>query len=398
MTDREVFFRHLGQTSPEPPALAFTHAKGICLFDAQGQAYYDLTSGFSVSNLGHGHPDIVEAVQNQAAAYMHQTVYGEFVQSPQTRLAKRLVDMLPAHLNCVYLVNSGAEAIEGAMKLAKRHTGRHQLCSFKNAYHGSTQGALSLLGDERMKQAFRPLLPGIIQLRFNCIDDLELITEHCAAVVVEPIQTEAGFILPQDGFLLALRQRCNQTGTLLVFDEIQVGFGRCGALFAFEHFQVEPDILCIAKAFGGGMPIGAFVAPAQVLNKLSFDPVLGHITTFGGHPVSAAASLAALELYGNYQLLSTQTAKAQLFIEVLKANPLVGEIRHMGLFVSFDLPSEAHALKLLEIMLKHKLISERFLFRPQAVRIAPPLVSTFDECQLMANLVNQSLNELIELS
>jgi acetylornithine/succinyldiaminopimelate/putrescine aminotransferase len=328
---------------------------------------------------------------------MHQTVYGEFVQSPQTQLAKKLVGLLPAHLDCVYFVNSGAEAIEGAMKLAKRHTGRHQIATFKNAYHGSTQGALSLLGDERMKQAFRPLIPGILQLSFNCFDDLELITDQCAAVFVEPIQTEAGFILPENGFLLALRQRCTETGALLVFDEIQVGFGRCGSLFAFEHFEVEPDILCIAKAFGGGMPLGAFVAPSQVLNKLSFDPVLGHITTFGGHPVSCAAALATLELYGNDQLFSSQTAKAQLFIEVLKANPLVGEIRHKGLFVSFDLPSEAHSLKLLEIMLEHKLISERFLFRPQAVRIAPPLVSTFEECQLMANLVYQSLNELIEL-
>jgi acetylornithine/succinyldiaminopimelate/putrescine aminotransferase len=394
MTDRQLFFRHLGQTSPEPPALEFIRAEGIFLFDKAGRAFYDMTSGFSVSNIGHCHPKVVEAVQQQAAKYMHQTVYGEFVQNPQTQLALKLVNLLPAQLDCVYFVNSGSEAIEGAMKLAKRHTGRPNIVSFINAYHGSTQGSLSMLGNETMKQAFRPLIPGIRQIEFNNFGQLEQIDSSCAAVFVEPVQTEAGVILPDEGFLEAVRQRCNETGALLVFDEIQTGFGRCGSMFVFEQYHVIPDILCLAKAMGGGMPIGAFIAPSQLMNKLSFDPVLGHITTFGGHPVSAAAAVAAIDVISSEGLLEGIDEKTGIFIDAIKNHPLVNEIRHKGLMIAFDTDNESTALKALGCLLDNGLISDRFLFRPQALRIAPPLISSVEDCKTMAQLLVDALNKV----
>ncbi len=278
-SNRQLFLRYVGQTSGSPSSLEIEKAKGVYLFTPEGQKYLDLVSGVSVSSLGHGHPAIIEAVKTQVEKHMHLMVYGEFVQSPQVEYANFLVEQLPDKLDNVYFVNSGSEAIEGAMKLAKRATGRPEIIAFKNAYHGSTHGALSILGSDIFKSGFLPLLPGISHIEFNCEADLNQITKLTAAVVVEPIQAEAGIIEPQNDFLKKLRLRCNETGTLLVLDEIQTGFGRTGKLFAFEHYDIVPDIVCFAKSFGGGMPLGAFVSSASLMKTLTFDPPLGHITT-----------------------------------------------------------------------------------------------------------------------
>jgi len=287
-TQRELFLRHIGQTSPAPLALEMEKAEGIYMFDKSGKSYFDLISGVSVSNLGHSRPEIIEAIHQQVKKYMHLMVYGELVQEPQLHFAVLLANQLPASLQSVYLVNSGAEAIEGALKLAKRFTGRSQIISCENAYHGSTHGAMSIMGAETFKNAFRPLLPDTHLIRFNEPEDLSLITEKTACIVVEPVQGESGIYPAQQSYLQALSARCKKTGTLLIFDEIQSGFGRTGALFAFQNYGVVPDILCLAKAMGGGMPLGGFISSETIMSSLTHDPVLGHITTFGGHPVSSA--------------------------------------------------------------------------------------------------------------
>lgn len=394
LSNREVFLRNLAQTSSQPLGIEIAKAEGIWLYTPEGERWADLVSGVSVSNVGHCHPRVVEAICQQASTYLHLMVYGELVQSPQTELAHRIVQLLPSGLNSVYFVNSGSEAIEGAMKLAKRYTRRQAICSFKNAYHGGTQGALSLLGDESLKQAFRPLLPGIRQLRFNNLSDLSLIDHQVACVVVEPIQAEAGVILPDDGYLMQLRQRCYETGALLVFDEVQTGFGRTGQLFAFQHYGVEPDILCLAKAMGGGMPVGAFIASSEVMHTLTFEPMLGHITTFGGHPVSCAASLAAINVILDENLVEQVTAKAEIFVQRLSGHPLVKCIRNQGLMIAVDLHSEVDLNKMMIRMTENRLLADRFLFCPTAFRIAPPLTITFDECRLLAEVIFQSLVEI----
>ncbi|MBE0637933.1 MAG: aspartate aminotransferase family protein, partial [Bacteroidales bacterium] len=296
LTSRQLFFGHLALPSQFPMGLEIVRAEGIYLYAPDGKQYIDLVSGVCVNNLGHCHPAVVEAVKNQLDNYMHLMVYGEFIQSPQVKLAKKLADLLPSPLNSVYLVNSGSEAVDGALKLAKRFTGRTEMVSFQNSYHGGTHGALSMLGNETLKSAYRPLLPDVRHLRYNDFEQLNLITELTACVLAEPVQAEAGVILPQDNFLTALRKRCTEMGALLIFDEIQTGFGRTGKLFCFEHYGVIPDILCLAKGMGGGMPIGAFIADRQVMLSLTTNPEFGHITTFGGHPVCAAAALANLEV------------------------------------------------------------------------------------------------------
>lgn len=390
MTQRELFLQHQGQTSPSPLLIEMERAEGIYIYDTSGKAYIDLVSGVSVSNIGHGHPKVLQAVNEQTRRYMHLMVYGEYVQAPQVKLAQRLCGLLPRQLDNVYFVNSGSEANEGAIKLAKRYTGRYEVVAFRQAYHGSTQGVLSVFGGESLRQAYMPLVPGTRQLDFNATQQLELITERTAAVIVEPIQAEAGIIEPVNDFLPHLRQRCNETGTLLIFDEIQTGMGRTGRLFAFEHYGVVPDILTVAKAFGGGMPLGAFIARQSVMQVLAENPALGHITTFGGHPVSCAASLAALEVLTSGNLLDSVAEKEQLFRHELQ-HPAIRSIRGKGLFLAVELCAKYPIENYLKSCIKNGLIFDRFLFNDTHFRIAPPLTITPDEIRKTAELLKKSL-------
>lgn len=375
LTNRQLFYNHVAQTSETPLALEIERAEGVHLFAADGKQYIDLISGISVSNVGHRHPKVLKAIHEQLDKYMHLMVYGEFVQAPQTKFAKALTDHLPKTLDSVYFVNSGSEAIEGAMKLAKRYTGRTEIISFKNAYHGSTQGSLSIMGDEEFKNAFRPLLPQTKQLRYNSEEDLLSITEKTACVIVETIQGEAGAVLPQNDFLKKLRERCTKVGALLVLDEIQCAFGRTGKLFAFEHYGVVPDILCLAKAMGGGMPIGAFVSSKQIMGSLTNNPILGHITTFGGHPVCCAAGLAALETVLEEKWMQQVDAKEKLFRELLK-HPSIKSIQGKGLLLSIEFDSYEQNKTIIDKCIADGLLTDWFLFNSHSMRIAPPLCIT----------------------
>lgn len=384
ISEKHLFLQHVGQTNENPLMLEIEKAEGIYLFGKDGKKYIDLVSGVSVSNLGHGHPEIIEAIKKQVENYTHLMVYGEYIQSPQLNYAKTLTDLLPEKLNSVYFVNSGSEAIEGAMKLAKRFTGRAEIIAFKNAYHGSTHGALSLMSDEQFKRAFRPLLPGIKFLEFNRIADLEQITTKTACVVVEPIQAEGGIIVPDIEFHKKLREKCTNTGTLLIFDEIQTGFGRTGNLFAFEGFHVVPDIMAIAKAMGGGMPIGAFVSSKEIMWTLTHNPPLGHITTFGGHPVSAAAALAALNIISGKGFIEEVKEKEKLFREKLIHKNIL-EIRGKGLFLAVKLKSDEMMHKFYTLCLEEGIIFDLFLFCHDSFRIAPPLIISNDEIDMICN-------------
>ncbi len=318
LTNRQLFLSHLGQTSPSPMMLEITRAKGMHYYGPAGQEYIDLISGVSVSNTGHGNPIVNKAILDQVNSYTHLMVYGEMIQGPQVKYAERLAAILPGSLDCTYFVNSGSEAVEGAMKLAKRYTGKSKIFSFKNSYHGSTHGALSIQGSEVYRNAFRPLLPDTHLLTFNDPASLDSIDENTACVIIEPVQGEGGVIYPVDNFLGKLRKKCSETKTLLIFDEIQTGFGRTGTMFAFERFGVVPDILLLAKALGGGMPLGAFISSSEIMSTLTHDPVLGHITTFGGHPVSCAAGLASLDIIIDDNLAVKSLSGAALFREKLK--------------------------------------------------------------------------------
>ncbi|MFC2100502.1 aspartate aminotransferase family protein [Bacteroidota bacterium] len=395
LTDRDLFYRFLALPSRNPLGIEMVDAKGIYLYDKDGKEYIDLVSGISVSNLGHKHPEIIKAVKEQADKYLHLMVYGKYIQSPQVQLAKLLADNLPSHLNTTYLVNSGSEAIEGALKLAKRFTGRSEIMAFKNAYHGGTHGALSILGNEELKIAFRPLLPDIKFLEFNNKEDIAQISSKTACIVIEPIQAEAGIILPKDDFLKKLQDKCNQTNTLLILDEIQTGFGRTGKLFAFEHYDMTPDILVLAKAMGGGMPIGAFIASHQMMQTLTFNPELGHITTFGGHPVSSAAAIASLNFLTRSDLIFQASEKGSIFEENLRNHPLITEIRRKGLFIGIELKDIESCNKLNERFIRNGIIVDRFLFKPDSFRIAPPLIITEDEIHKTIALIIKSLNEVM---
>ena len=383
---RQLFFSNQAQTSPSPLALEIEHAKGCSLFTADKKRYLDLISGISVSNVGHCHPHVVDAIKKQAEKHMHVMVYGEFIQSPQVLLSKAIADFLPDKLKSVYLVNSGAEAIEGAMKLAKRYTGKPEIVYFKNAYHGSTQGALSIIGDEFFKQSFRPLLPACRQLNFNVESDLEQISSSTAAVIIEPIQGEAGYIPAHQKYLQQVRKRCDETGALLVFDEIQSGFGRTGKMFAFEHYQVVPDILVMAKGMGGGMPIGAFVSSLPIMASLSDNPVLGHITTFGGHPVCAAASLACIEVIANENLLAKAELIENFFREQLKHEAIL-EITGKGAMLALHFKNEEYNFSVIQKCLEKGLITDWFLFSSGSLRISPPLVITDEDMQQAAEII-----------
>lgn len=394
LTQRQLFFDHVALPSTIPLGLEIERASGIYLYSPDGKTYIDLVSGVCVSNLGHGHPAIVDAVKAQAEKYMHLMVYGEYVQSPQVQLAHKLATVLPQKLNSTYFVNSGSEAVDGALKLAKRYTGRTELVGFKNTYHGGTHGAFSMLGNEDIKYAYRPLLPDTRFLRFNNFDDLDQISERTACVLVEPVQAEAGIILPENDFLKALRRRCDETGALLIFDEIQVGFGRTGKLFCFEHYNIVPDILCLAKGMGGGMPIGAFVADKKLMLTFTNNPDFGHITTFGGHPVSAAAALANLKVLSEGSLIAEVEAKGQAYEDALEKHPLVVKIRRKGLLMSVEMESVEMNHKAMKALLENGLVTDPFFFMPQAFRIAPPLTISTKQVEETIALILKSLDEI----
>jgi acetylornithine/N-succinyldiaminopimelate aminotransferase len=369
---KDIFKKHQAQTFPFPSCLEVESAKGSYIYDVNGKAYLDFIAGVSACSLGHSNPIITDAVKQQLDKYSHVMVYGEYVQSPQYKLAKLLADNLPENLSTTYFVNSGAEAIEGAMKLAKRATGRSEIISCKDSYHGSTQGALSIMGNEEHKAKYRPLLPSCNQIIYNDVESLVNITKKTAAVVIEPIQGGTGFATPSNNFLQKVREKCNATQTLLIFDEIQTCFGRLGTLFGFEKYNVIPDILCIAKGMGGGMPIGAFISSWELMNLLTFEPKLGHITTFGGHPINCAASLATLEHLLAADIMQKVDEKEQLFRLHLK-HPKIKEIRGNGLMLSLEFENEELAKKVVEQSLENGLILFYFLFTKTAIRITPPL-------------------------
>ncbi len=392
LTSRQLFLRHVAQTSPAPLGLEIERAEGVYLYDTDGRRYLDLIAGIGVSSLGHRHPRVEAAVQEQLARYWHTMVYGEYVLAPQVQLAALLAQHLPG-LDAVYFVNSGTEATEGAMKLAKRYTGRPEIVACRWAYHGSTQGAASLMWPTDFTLPYHPLLPGIRHISYNCLTCLGAITRRTAAVVVETVQAESGLTLPDAQWLRALRQRCDDTGALLVLDEIQAGYGRTGALFAFMHYGIRPDVLLLAKGFGGGMPIGAFVAPRHIMQVLAYNPPLGHITTFGGHPVCAAAALATLQELLESSLMAQVPAKEQLFRQWL-VHPRIREVRSAGLWLAVDLDDAALVQRVIAACLKRGVITDWFLFNDRSLRIAPPLIITAEEIQLACQAIVEALEEV----
>lgn len=388
MTQRELFLTHVAQTSPAPMALEIVRAEGCYLYDAAGKSYLDLIGGISVANSGHRHPKVIQAIHQQLEAYLHVMVYGEFVESPQVQYAQLLVQQLPPSLNSVYFTNSGAEAVEGAMKLAKRVTGRTDIVAFENSYHGSTQGALSIMGDEYWRNAFRPLLPGISHEVYNDYQALDAITHSIAAVVMETIQAEAGLLVPDLDWIQAVAKKCRDTGTLLVLDEIQAGFGRTGKLWGFEQFGIVPDILLLGKALGGGMPLGAFIADRKLMDAFTGNPVLGHITTFGGHPVCCAAGKASLEVLLAEQWIQDAPKKEAQFRAGLQ-HPLIKSVRGIGLWLAVEFDNFEQCKRVIDGCLEAGLLTDWFLFAPHCLRISPPLLITEAEVQQAINIIIQ---------
>jgi acetylornithine/succinyldiaminopimelate/putrescine aminotransferase len=393
MTVQDNFLRFTAQTSPNPLLIEVERAEGIYIYGPEGRKYMDLISGISVVNVGHRHPKVVEAIKQQTDKYLHVMAYGEYVQKPVVELANDLVNLLPDNLNSVYFVNSGTEANEGALKLAKRQTGRTEIVAFNKSYHGNTQGSLSASGNENKKYAFRPLIPDIRFIDFNNISSLSLISNKTAAVIIEPIQGDAGVILPENGFLEALREKCNEAGAMLIFDEIQTGFGRTGTMFAFEQYHVIPDILTMAKAMGGGLPIGAFVASYDVMQKLTYNPMLGHITTFGGNPVCCAASRAVLDILTTGTILQDVEEKGKLFEELLK-NSAIKEIRRKGLMMAIDFENEEYVERIVQGCIDQGIITYFFLSNKHSFRIAPPLTIELEEIREACTIINKVINKL----
>ena len=394
---RKQFLRHVAQTSPAPQLIEVARAEGVFFYTPEGKPYYDLVSGVSVNNVGHGNRAVVEAVQRQAADYMHIMVYGEMVERPQVEFARLLADTLPEPLDTVYFLNSGAEAVEGALKLAKRYTARTEMIAMRRAYHGSTHGAMSMMGapeGEEWKNAFRPLLPDTKAIRYNSFEDLGQITERTACVLCEPVQGEAGVRPPVDGYLQALRKRCTEVGTLLIFDEIQTGMGRCGEMFAMQKYDVTPDIVCLAKALGGGMPLGAFVSSQEIMSTLTHDPVLGHITTFGGHPVCCAAGLAAMKFLQENKIVEDVERKGALYEELLKDHPAVKEIRRSGLLLAVELGKSEKLYRIMDLFIEEGIMSDWFLYCDTAFRISAPLVITDDEIRDSVRIIRSCLDRL----
>ena len=386
MNLRQLFQQHIAQTSPAPVGLEIVAAEGNYLYDSSGKKYLDLIGGISVCNIGHRHPAVVAAIKKQADAYLHVMVYGELVQSPQVKYAELLTKHLPENLNCVYFTNSGTEATEGALKLARRATGRTEIISCNNSYHGSTLGSLSVMGDEYWRNAFRPLMPGVWHYNYNSEELLQAINQYTACVLIETIQGEAGVIIPDENWMQRLRSKCTETGTLLIFDEIQCGFGRTGKLWGFEHFGVVPDIMLLGKALGGGMPLGAFVASHDLMQHLTNNPVLGHITTFGGHPVCCAAGMAGMQALLDEQLIECVTGKEQLFTS-LSHHPVIKEVRSKGLLMAVELANAEHVMQTLTRCIDKGLFSDWFLFAPNCIRIAPPLTITEHEIRKACDIL-----------
>ena len=397
LTQRQLFLKHNAQTSTTPLLLEFVKASGVNIYDSAGKAYLDLIAGIGVSNLGHCHPNVVAAVQKQAATYMHLMVYGEFVQSPQVNFASALASVLPKTLSCTYFVNSGTEAVEGAMKLAKRYTGRKGFIACKNAYHGSTHGAESLMESDFYSAGYGPFLPHVSFINHNSITDLDCITTATAAVFIEPIQGEAGIRLADQAYMQALRAKCDATGTLLVFDEIQTGFGRTGKMFAFEHYGIVPDVLLLAKGMGGGMPIGAFISSVEMMSVLSHSPILGHMTTFGGHPVCCAAGLATLNTLLEEQLVDDVEAKGLLFRKLL-LHPAIKEIRGKGLMLAVEFDSFETNKAIIDACIEDGIISDWFLHCSKSMRIAPPLIITEDEIKHACEVILKNIDAVTRQS
>ena len=395
---RKAFLAHVGQTSPSPMMIEVERAEGVFFYTPEGKPYYDLVAGVSVSNAGHANPAVVKAVQEQAANYMHVMVYGEMVERPQVEYATRIASLLPGDIDSIYFLSTGAEAVEGALKLAKRYTARREIISMRRAYHGSTHGAMSLMGSpegEEWKCAFRPLMPDVRSIEFNDFEALNEITERTACVIAEPVQGEAGVRPPMKGYFEALRKRCDEVGALLIFDEIQTGFGRTGAVFASLKYGVTPDIVCMGKALGGGMPLGAFAARREVMNSLTHNPVLGHITTFGGHPVCCAAGLAALNYLEDNGIIEQVETKGALYESLLADHPTVREIRRSGLLLAVELGSSERMFKMMELFAANGIMSDWFLFCDTAFRISPPLVITEEEIRDSSRIIRECLDQIV---
>jgi len=401
VNQRELFLKHVAQTSPAPLALEIVKAEAALLYDAAGKEYIDLIGGISVANTGHRHPKVIEAIKKQLDAYLHIMVYGEFIESPQVQYATLLTDHLPSSLNSVYFTNSGAEAVEGAMKLAKRVTGRTQIIAFNKSYHGSTQGALSIIGDEYWRNSFRPLLPGILHFDYGSYEMIDSINDQTACVIAETVQAEAGIIAPSREWIQALRKKCTETGTLLIFDEIQTGFGRTGRLWAFEHFGIIPDILLLGKALGGGLPLGAFIAGKELMWALTDSPVLGHITTFGGHPVSCVAGMAALQALVEEKIIDTVKPKEELFKSLLK-HPKIKAVRSFGLWLALGFDSFETNKKVIDACINasgpgkgpNALVTDWFLFAAQCLRISPPLIISEEQIKKACAIILQVCDDM----
>ncbi|MBX2923055.1 MAG: aspartate aminotransferase family protein [Chitinophagaceae bacterium] len=393
MNQRQLFLRHVAQTSPAPLALEIVKAEGSILWNAEGKQLVDLIAGISVCNIGHCHPKVVETIKHQADQYLHLLVYGELVETPEVQYAHYLIQHLPASLNSVYFTNSGAEAVEGAMKLAKRYTNRTQIIAFKNSYHGSTQGALSIMGDEYWRNAYRPLLPDVLHLDYNSFNDLAFITKNTACVIAETIQAEAGVKAPDKSWMQALRKKCAETGTLLILDEIQTGFGRTGTLWGFEQFDIVPDIVLLGKALGGGMPLGAFITDKSMMWSLANNPVLGHITTFGGHPVCCAAGLAAMKVLTEEKIIPHVKEKEQLFLSLLK-HPEITAVRSAGLLIAVEFDSFETNKRIIDTSIENGVLTDWFLFASNCLRIAPPLNISDEEIEKACRIIVSAIEQL----
>lgn len=394
MNQRELFLKHVGQTSEAPLALEIVKADGAKMWDRSGKEYIDLIAGISVCNIGHRNAKVIDAISKQLNDYMHIMVYGEMVESPQVQYAKLLCDHLPATLNSVYFTNSGTEATEGAMKLAKRVTNRTQIIAFKNSYHGSTQGALSVMGDEYWRNAFRPLLPDVLHLDYNAADALHEITDRTACVIAETVQAEMGVNAPSKEWLQQLRRKCDETGTLLILDEIQCGFGRTGTLWAFEQFDIIPDVLLLGKALGGGMPLGAFIADKSLMDNFTNNPVLGHITTFGGHPVCCAAGMAAMKVLLEENIIPSVKRKEQVFLQHINKSK-TRSIRSFGLWIALEFDSFETNKKIIDYCITKGVFTDWFLFASNCLRIGPPLIITVQEIIQACSIINEAIDEVV---
>jgi acetylornithine/succinyldiaminopimelate/putrescine aminotransferase len=393
LNQRELFLKYVAQTSPTPLAFEIAKAEGCLLYDVHGKEYIDLIGGISVANIGHRHPTVVEAIKKQLDAYLHVMVYGEFVETPQVQYAKLLTDHLPSSLNTVYFTNSGAEAIEGSMKLAKRVTKRTQIIAFKKSYHGSTQGALSIIGDEYWRNAFRPLLPDVLHLHYNSFESLDEISERTACVILEVVQAEAGVVVPSREWIQEIRKKCSEAGTLLILDEIQTGFGRTGDLWGFEGCNITPDVLVLGKALGGGMPLGAFIANQKLMNAFTENPVLGHITTFGGHPVSCAAGMAAMKVLLEENIIDSVRGKEDLFMSLIP-HEKIRTYRSCGLWQSLTFDSFEINKKVIDNCIASGVMTDWFLFSPNSLRISPPLIISSGQIIRAAEILKSAMDKI----